>query len=260
MTISLSLAWALFVLAPGLATYAGLFMAKQADVVHPAAPAPNSFMALAVVIFGALASHALGSSFLALNDLYVLCVGPVFETRWTPNVYAYFLGNPREADPDLGIETALLLLNLGVLSIIAYGLTARVSGQASAGSGFHTFLYGWLSPVLAQMNPEPGGLKHLIAYVVTDIEAPKALVGYEGQVENLSLNADKQIVSLTLRNCRSFYLNADGKTIGHSVIARELPIPRLQLDQSQIKNIALSVVFEETTEADTDDSVENANR
>jgi hypothetical protein len=76
-------------------------------------------MALAVVIFGALASHALGSSFLALNDLYVLCVGPVFETRWTPNVYAYFLGNPREADPDLGIETALLLLNLGVLSIIA---------------------------------------------------------------------------------------------------------------------------------------------
>lgn len=159
MTITLTVAWALFALAPGLAVFAGLFLSKGKDVIHPAPPAPGSFIALAIVVFGALGLHAVAAVGLALSD------GLGRLTGWTvpfdPNVYRYFLGE-RTASL-MGIESALLLVMLLVLSASGFLLAQRVARKAEPGSTTHALLYGWLSPILGQMKPEDGYVKHLIA-------------------------------------------------------------------------------------------------
>lgn len=248
MTISLSVAWALFTLAPGLAVFAGLFISKGRDVVHPAAPAPTSLISLAIVVFGALGLHALGGATFALNDWLATlpCFG--WKVPWTPNVYAYFLSSSAKPE-SVGIEAFFLLAVLCCLSGLGFILTTITARRFDAGSTVHAFLYGWLSPILGLLKQEKGFTKHLIGYVVTDLETEHGFVGYEGQVVNLALNAEKQIISITLTNCQSFLLSSADNHLAHKSIARTNPIPTLQIDQSHIGNVALSVALVPTDAA-----------
>jgi hypothetical protein len=254
LTVTLTVAWALFALAPGLAVFAGLFLSKGEDVVHPAAPAPTSIPALAIVVFGALALHTVFAAAFALNDL----VPPILRTPFEPNVYTYFLSGRRNAD--VGVEAALLLIILVAQSGLGFWISRSVAGSAKAGSTLHAFFYGWLSPVLGQLKTEPGYLKHMVAWVVTDLEAGDLAVGYEGQVETLALNSDKQIAWLTLRNCETFVIAADEekRAARRRSITRDVPIPRLQIEGPHIVNFAFAVVLI-AEEASTPETVDKPN-
>ncbi|MFC5342719.1 hypothetical protein ACETK8_06180 [Brevundimonas staleyi] len=238
MAITLTVAWALFVLAPGLAVFAGLFLSKGKDVVHPAAPAPTSLISLAIVVFGALGTHSIAAVGLLLNDI----AGEFTEWRvpFDPNVYRFFLGD-RKADR-LGTEIALLLVQLLGLSALGFLAARRVARNASPNSTLHALLYGWLSPVIGQLQPEAGYQKHLIAWVVTDLEMSDLPIGYEGQVETISLTGDKQVAWLTLRNCETFVIGREGSA-RRQTVARETPIPRMQIEGGHITNLAYAVAL-----------------
>ena len=103
-------------------------------------------------------------------------------------------------------------------------------------------LYGWLGPIIAQLKPEPGYIKHLIAWVVTDLELGDTAVGYEGQVETVSLTGEKQVAWITMRNCETFVLGKDGSA-RRQTVERETPIPRMQIEGPHIVNLAYAVVL-----------------
>lgn len=252
MTVTLTVASALFILAPGLAVFAGLFLSKSEDVIHPAAPAPTSIISLAIVVFGALALHTTSAVVLALND----ALPALFRVSFEPNVYSYFLG-ARQTHA-AGTEAALLLVLLVAQSWTGFTLARSAAGRATSGSTLHAFLYGWFSPVLGQMAVEPGYNKHMVAWVVTDLEAGDLAIGYEGQLEILALNSEKQIAWLTLRNCETFVIASDEEKTSarRRPIARETPIPRLQIEGPHIVNFAFAVVL---VPADAPETVENPN-
>jgi len=241
LTITLTVAWALFALAPGLAVFAGLFLSQGRDVVHPSAPAPASLIALAIVVFGALGLHTAAAMALAINDITAASLTAPWVVPFDPNVYRYFLG-ARDARL-MGSEAALLLGLLLLLSALGFWTTRRFARASKPGSTFHAFLYGWVSPILEQLEQEEGYLKHMIAWVVTDLEAGDLAVGYEGQVEMLSLNSDKQIAWLTLRNCETFVIAPDQDVARRKPVPREMAIPRLQLEGPHVRNVAFAVVL-----------------
>lgn len=250
MTVTLTVAWALFILAPGLAAFAGLFLIKGGDVVHPAPPAPASLISLAIVVFAALGLHALASVAFWLNDVIAPATG--WRVGFDPNVYRYFLG---EREPDLlGVETAMLMVLLIALSLVGFGVANWVSRTAAPGSTRHIFLYGWLSPLLGQLRPDAGTNKHLLAWVVTNLEVDDHAIGYQGQIDTLSLTADKQVAWIILRNCQMFAIAAkgtgDARTIQRKVIARDIPIPQMQIEGAAIANLAYAVVAVAKTVAD----------
>lgn len=255
MAITLTVAWALFILAPGLAVFAGLFLSKGKDVIHPAAPPPASLISLGIVVFGSLAMHTSAAVVLALVDSFG------WLSRWRaaiePNVYRYFLG-PRDFDR-LGTETALLLVLLLVLSAGGFFLARLFGKKAGAGSTLHALLYGWLSPVIAQLEPEAGYTKHLIAWVVTDLALGDMAIGYEGQVETVSLTPEKQVAWITLTNCETFVLGKDNSARRHTV-ERETPIPRMQIEGPRIVNLAYAVALVPEAAVTTELVVENAER
>jgi hypothetical protein len=238
LTITLGIAWALFILAPGLAVFAALYT-SDGGVVSPAPPAPNSFTALSVVIFGALAAHAVGAGLFALNDVISLFWSPL-EVPWNPNPYAYFLSARPAVDRHLGLEICFLLALLLSLSAAAYAAVRHTVDQDEKVSVKRSW-----AAILTQLSPEPDYDKHLAAYIVTDMEAEKGWIGYEGEVEGVALDTDKQIVALTLRNCQAFKLQPTKDNLNHQVIARAAAIPLLMIDRSQIKNVALQVVFQQ---------------
>ncbi|WP_298743350.1 hypothetical protein [uncultured Brevundimonas sp.] len=253
MAVTLTVAWALFALAPGLAVFAGLFLSKSKDVVHPAAPAPASLIALAIVVFGALTLHALSAAVLTCIDGLGAITG--WTVSYDPNVYRYFLGS-RTAD-ELGIETAILLTLLLALSGIGFFAARQIGRTAQPGSTLHALLYGWLSPILTQLRAEEGYLKHLIAWVVTDLQVGDLAIGYEGQVETISLTSDKQIAWLTLRNCETFVVAPRDGSARRQAVARETPIPRMQVEGPHIVNLAYAVALVPETIARPPLSVEN---
>ncbi|WP_395944567.1 hypothetical protein [Brevundimonas sp.] len=255
MTITLGVAWALFILAPGLAVFAALYTSAGNKVVAPAPPAPNSFTALSIVIFGALSAHGLGATLFVFNDLWAHFL-PSIQVAWDPNPYAYFLSPRPKSDPFLGLETWFLLALLLLLSLGAYGLVRGVVEREETlsitrhrqdppepATPLFRFLYGGWASILAQLSAQPDYDKHLAAYVVTDMEAEGVWIGYEGEVDGVSLDTDKQIAALTLKNCQAFRLAAAQQDFTHQIVPRTAPIPLLMIDRSQIKNIALQVVF-----------------
>lgn len=256
MTVTLGVAWALFILAPGLAVFAALYTSGGGKVIEPAPPAPNSFTALSIVIFGALAAHAVGAGLFVLNDLTAHFVHAI-QTPWNPNPYAYFLAARPNADPFLGFEAWFLLALLLILSLSAYlamriavnraevaSIARRRQNPPQPATPLFRFLYGGWASILTQLSPEPAYDKHLAAYVVTDMEAQGGWVGYEGEVDGVALDTDKQIVALTLKNCQAFRLVPSKRGLSHQVVSRKVAIPLLMIERTQIKNVALQVVFQ----------------
>ena len=252
MAITLTVAWALFILAPGLAVFAGLFLSKGRDVIHPAAPPPASLISLGIVVFGSLAMHTTAAVVLAIIDAFGILTP--WRSAFDPNVYRYFLG-PRDLDR-LGTETALLLVLLFLLSAGGFFIARQFGRKAEAGSTLHALLYGWLSPVIAQLKPETGYTKHLIAWVVTDLALGDMASGYEGQVETVSLTPEKQVAWITLTNCETFVLGKDSSARRHTV-ERETPIPRMQIEGPHIVNLAYAVALVPETVALPENAVEN---
>jgi len=107
------------------------------------------------------------------------------------------------------------------------------------------FLFGWLYPIIEKASPAEN---YINAYVVTKIENGSDTLGYEGTVENLVLDEQRQIVGVTLINVATFYLRMNKDGIRR--INAKSNLPHLVLRASDYHNVALVVIRDESVPDD----------
>lgn len=237
MTFSFSLVVGLFLLASGLAVFAGVYHGSHLNGVESPPPPPGSILTLAIVTIGALIAHLIAAGLFVAQD--AVCVVPkrCFTVSFDPNVYSV-LFNLGSAKPVSAVEGFLVLATLLVLSASSFELTRRLIELPKVGEQVAGVLYGWFAEVLVARNAQ----EVVLAYIVSDVQNDGTLVGYEGVIENMTTNADKQITSVLLKDCETFYLRVTDKGVARREAGRTRPIPQLYLDQTRIKNMAFERV------------------
>jgi hypothetical protein len=234
VTFSYSLVLALFLLAPGFAFVAAIYAASGRNRMEAAPPPPNSIMALAIVTGGALAAHSLTALFFALCHLAAW----LFKASWSlaepdPYVLSLHLGALPPADAALGL--AWILAVLTVVCALTFLITRRlIHGTASNWPALNAALYGWLH----EIREDDGAL----AYVVTHLTLDGAAIGYEGVVDYVVLDSEKQILSLVLIDAQTFTLVAKGGIVHRVPNPRDVKMERLVLTKSEIRNIAFDPI------------------
>jgi hypothetical protein len=234
MIFSYGLVLALFLLAPGFGVYAGLFSGAHLGVFRPGAPAPRSVLTLGVVVIGALVTHALWASACAFNDLWA---GAGLPTLLPPVPSAYDILMEavvaRRAAGDIGI--AVFLSTASLLTLGAFVATAWLVGRPWVRPFHARFIYGWLSGLVeASENDDT----FILAFVLSDIVIDNRSLGYQGGVLNLTVNENKQITGVVLKDASAFYLDLGDDAVRHVPIPRREPINQIYIDGPQIKNIA----------------------
>lgn len=236
MIFSYGLVLALFLLAPGLGAYAGLFFGAHRGAFRPGAPAPGSVLTLGIIVLGALFAHTLWAMICVADDLWAGAGGATL-LRAVPSAYAVLSRGVIEhrASADGGI--AVFLATSSGLTAAAFLLTTGLVRWAPARPFYMRLIYGWLTGLVEAADDE-----HVItAFVVTDIQHGPLSLGYQGSVLNMSVNADKQITAIVLRRAVAFYLKMDDAALARVTIPRDTPIAQIYLDRHQIKNIAFRV-------------------
>lgn len=243
MTFSYNLVLALFLLAPGFAAFAGLFHSShQVRHIHPAPPAPNSILILALVTLSALGLHAVWAGLMVVQDLWANCVGYI-PVPFEPNAYLVVLetGHALQAGDTLGgASVAVVLLTLAGLSVGGYVLTVWIVRAFEP--ALRPYLYGWAADLVGQLNAEePGYLRMVTAFVLTDIAHEDAMFGYEGLLSNMTLGPDKEVSSISLEKVSAFYVVLKADQFKRVLLPRPKAIPNLYLAKEQIRNVSFTV-------------------
>lgn len=238
MTFSFSLVLGLVLLAPGLAVFAGIYHAGRLGLVKSPPPPPGSILALAIVACGTLGAHLVGATVFWVQDLVCAHLRACLTVTDEPNVYAILFGAALLNRTLTGFQAVALLATLVALTAAAFLAARALVARLGSGSGAKAFLYGWLADV--DVASRPG--EAVLAYVLSDIEADGTVVGYEGAVANLTTNADKEITSILLMDCETFYLRVTAAGVVRRKAARPSDFAQIYLDRSRIKNIAFELV------------------
>ena len=233
MTFSFTLILGLFLLAPGFAIFVGLYHGGRLGPVESPPPPPGSILALSIVTLGALAAHLIGAiAFLAQDGL---CgTGRCFNVDYDPNVYAALFNIVDLKGRVTGLEVVAILATVGALSALSFGV-ARTAVSAFAGTpGLRGLLYGWLGDLVVAATENEA----VLAYVVSDVQEDGTVVGYEGVVANITTNADKEITSILLTSCETFYLRVTKAGVARREALKSSAIEQLYLDRARIQNVA----------------------
>ena len=217
MTFSFTLVLGLFLLAPGLAAFAGLYHGSKLGRVEAPPPPPGSILALSMV------AHLAGAIAFWVQDR-ARGHAPCFQVGYEPNVYATLFNVALAKGPVTGTEVVAVLLALVVLTGIAFASARALVGEKA----LKGMLYGWL----ADMAVGEGNREAVLAYVVSDIQEDGTIVGYEGVVANMTTNAEKEITSILLDSCEIFYLRVSQRGVARRKADRDSNIGQLYLDRS----------------------------
>jgi hypothetical protein len=233
VTFSFSLVLGLLLLAPGLAAFVGLYHGSRLGPVESPPPPPQSILAVSFVTVAALGAHLLGASVFLLQDL--LCAGRAcIPVSYEPNVYAALFSISAGRGRIAGLEVVAILATLAVLTVLSFALARGIVSLFAGASGLKRLLYGWLGDlVVAETDDEA-----VLAYVVSDVQDDGTVVGYEGVVGNMTTNAEREITSVLLISCETFYLRVTRAGVVRREALRSAPIEQLYLDRSRIKNVA----------------------
>jgi len=241
VTFSFGVIWAVILLAPGLATYSGLFVPSRALAFRPAPPSPNSLTTIGVVIGGALAAHMIWLTWLTYGNPFIVRSGlQLVRFAFDPNVYALTLSlltSHTAVTVDALAYAMLHATGLTLAAYVAVRLSLRLKRVQSATEGL---LYGHLAGLVRDLDERAGFV--VIAFVLTKVGDGPARVGYEGLVEKLSFGSDRVIAAITLSGASKFVMR-----FGYSGFARvpgQMPsdtIDRLLIEQAQIENIAFNI-------------------
>jgi hypothetical protein len=237
MVFSYGLVLALFLLAPGLGLYGGLYAGAHRGAFRPGAPSPGSVLTLGIIVLGALFAHTAWALVCFANDAWLAAGLPAFLPP-TPNAYDVLLGAVVEHHSLGSGGIAVFLLTSSLLTAAMFLLTARIVEWSPVRPFHRPFVYGWLSDLVEAAADDE---QFILAYVVTDIREGTRSLGYQGSVLNMTVNADKQITAIVLEEARAFYLRTDEEAVTHIPIPRDTPLAQLYLDGPQIKNIAFEV-------------------
>ena len=237
MIFSYSLVLALFLLAPGLGVYAGLFSGASRGAFRPGAPAPASVLTLGIIVLGALFAHTVWALACAANDAWADAGLPTALPA-LPNAYTVLVGAviDHRGAGDRGI--AVFLVTSSLLSVAAFVATTWVVGMRALRPLYLRLIYGWLSDLVAAAADDGA---FILAFVVTDIQAGDHSLGYQGGVLNMTVNDNKQITAIVLEDASAFLLKMDGESVEHVPVPRASPIAQLYLDAPRIRNIAFKV-------------------
>lgn len=239
MTFSFNLVLGLFLLAPGFAVFAGVYHSSHLGPVRSPPPPPGSILALSIVSLGALVAHFLGALLFLAQDWACPAVRACLKVGFNPNAYsAIFNLAADKATPLPPAEIVEVLATLIAVTACAFFITQAIVRTEPAAGALKNILYGWLSGVAIAAGEDQA----VLAYVLSDVQEDGAVVGYEGVVANMTTNADKEITSILMIECETFYLHVAPKGVFRRTVARENPIPQLYLDRSRIKNIAFEFV------------------
>ena len=237
MVFSYGLVLALFLLAPGLGLYGGLYAGAHRGAFRPGAPSPGSVLTLGIIVLGALFAHTAWALLCAVDGAWIVAGLPAIFPP-TPNAYDVLLGAVVEHRSFGPGGIAVFLLTSSLLTTATFMLTAWMLEWPRARPFCRPLVYGWLSGLVEAASDDE---RFVLAYVVTDLREGSRSLGYQGSVLNMTVNTDKQITAIVLEEARAFYLRMDEDAVTHIPIPRDTPLARLYLDGLQIKNIAFEV-------------------
>ncbi len=233
MTFSFTLILGLFLLAPGFAVFAGLYHGSRLGPVESPPPPPGSILALSLVTVGSLAAHLVGALTFWAQDSFC-SARQCWAVDYDPNVYAALFNIAIRKAEVTGLEVVSILTTVGVLTALSFLLVRGVVSWFAGKGGLKGLLYGWLGDLLIAESDDEA----VLAYVVSDIRQDGTVVGYEGVVANMTTNAEREITSILLTSCETFYLRVTQQGVVRREAQRTSPIDQLYLDRSHIKNIA----------------------
>ncbi len=238
MTFSFNLVLGLFLLAPGLAIFAGVYHGGEQGPIRSPPPPPGSILALAIVTVGALIAHFVGAAVFLIQDVYCAQGGSCLRVSYDPNAYATLFNVALLRQPVTGLEAFSLLFTIIALTAASFFITRRIAAAPATATALRGVLYGWLADVVVASGADEA----VLAYVLSDVQDDGTLVGYEGVVANMTTNADKEVTSVLLSSCETFYLRVTASGVLRRKAIRTSRIPQLYLDRSRIKNIAFERV------------------
>lgn len=247
MSLTFNLILALFLLAPGLGMFAGVYTGGRAPF-RPAPAEPGSIHALALVSIGALLCHALFAWLFAGMDLY--CSHQTcFAVDYDPNPYETILdlrealaadkaaastGDHLSASGVAWLFTSLLLIGfvgflIGLLAMLVVNRTGLMRAT----------VYGWADEVLRGADTKA----HVFtAYVLTDTEKDGALLGYEGSLIDMRQSPSGEIRVVVLKDVEPFVVQMEtdsARRRPEPVEAKSLDLINvLTIEGAHIKNIA----------------------
>jgi hypothetical protein len=238
MTLSYTLFLALLLLAPGIATWAGLQFGAPRQMITRAPERPGSTTTLAIIVFGAMIGHFLLSCLLALMDFMCDLTAQCIAIHFDPNIYRVTITGAK-AQPGMPAEAyAWWLFALIIPSVLMALLASLLVRSRRFARWFEPATFGWLMPLI-EKSREPN--HSIIAWVVTSIESEGCNIGYMGNVGQLSFDENKAVTMLTLRECEMFLLRNTGETIMRIPVQRK-PIPLLHLQAKDLANVAFQVI------------------
>jgi len=237
VTLGLGVLLSVFLLAPGLAIYAALFPSSSARGIRFAPPPPGSILTLTVIGFGALIAHAIWATLAALQ--FWVCSGTrrCLAVPFDPNMYTAMLAVNEHSNAVTAVDVAISLLTIVIMSAIAFNLASFYAASAGGRGAMRNVLFGWLSDFVELAEPDG---RYTTAFVLTSTEHDGAYLGYEGLVENLAVNSDREITAVTLIEVNRFVVCVTGDGVLRRDVDRP-PLDRIYLDRANIKNIALTV-------------------
>jgi hypothetical protein len=237
VTFSFTLVLGLFLLAPGLAAFAGLYHGSKLGNVEAPPPPPGSILALSIVTVGAMIAHLVGATLFWLQERFC-SVGLCFRVGYEPNIYAALFNVALAKGPVTGTEVVAILFTLVVLTGLAFVSAREAVSRLAGKDALKGMLYGWLAEV--DVGEDRG--EAVLAYIVSDVQEDGTIVGYEGVVANMTTNAEKEITSILLDSCEIFYLRVSQRGVSRRKADRDSDIGQLYLDRSHIKNVAFERV------------------
>lgn len=236
MTPSFGFVLALLLLSPGFSAFAGFYLGGLRSPVRQAPAAPNSFLALTAITFGALASHSVAALAMAANDVLcdtaLKCAAVGFE----PNFYVELLRARDSHYQSSGPAAAAFLISLCVISGLGLLLGIAAAKVARRFETTRSLIYGWTAELIFT------DAHVMSAFVVSDLSSEGTYLGYEGIVRDLKLGADGEVKTITLSDCERFILTISADELERKTADRAM-IPFVILEAENIKNIALNPYF-----------------
>lgn len=218
-------------LLPGILGLSIFYSSVGTSEVKVTPPPLGAVTSIAIAGLISLIAHMMWSALLALNGVLPHCIPlPAFDP------YSLLFAAA-------GQQAGGLEMFAGMAGLICACVVGGIVGRIAAAGTWEwrgRFLFGWLYPIIEKASPAEN---YINAYVVTKIENGSDTLGYEGTVENLVLDEQRQIVGVTLVNVATFYLRMNKDGVRR--INAKSNLPHLVLRASDYHNVALVVIRDE---------------
>jgi hypothetical protein len=170
----------------------------------------------------------------AANDAFCAsnaCINVAFQ----PNVYLTIFDAGESLSDLTAMDAAWALTVTFLLTLSTYFVASSWADTSWGRARLRGLQYGWLADLvdLAEIDGH-----FTTAFVVTTVQHNGMVLGYEGLLENLTVNSDKEITSLSLLDVTRFTLKVEDAKRSD---VEGKPIPRLYLHRQSVQNVAFNV-------------------